>query len=412
MTKQIFFLISLFVVQFQQVIAQSNENKLEVVDSVFSNILNESREFWVKLPENYNPESDVKYPVIYLIDGFSLKNNLETVYNNYWGHYLPHMILVGISNSNNRTRDLTISQVKTRRGGSVDTETGGADDFEEFLKKELIPFIDSKYPTTSYRTLIGHSYGGLFTINEFLKNNSVFKNYLAIDPSLEWDNQLIINQAKQKLKTEDFTGKSLFISLAAEQLHMQDESITMDNIMNDTTEFSLFARSIIEFSNLASIQKQNGLKFAWKVYPEDLHGTVPLPAIRDGLIFLFDWYQFKSPQKYNNPETSVEELRELLRNQEEIYTQNFGYETPPMIEELFNGYGYMNLQMEQSEKAKMFFEMAVKHYPNSASGYDGMVDYYMSVNDTSNAIIEAKKAFALDSSEYYSKRLKELKGKD
>ena len=148
------------------------------------------------------------------------------------------------------------------------------------------------------------------------------------------------------------------------------------------------------------------------MYPEDLHGTVPLPAIRDGLIFLFDWYQFKSPQKYNNPETSVEELRELLRNQEEIYTQNFGYETPPMIEELFNGYGYMNLQMEQSEKAKMFFEMAVKHYPNSASGYDGMVDYYMSVNDTSNAIIEAKKAFALDSSEYYSKRLKELKGKD
>ena len=147
MTKQIFFLISLFVVQFQQVIAQSNENKLEVVDSVFSNILNESREFWVKLPENYNPESDVKYPVIYLIDGFSLKNNLETVYNNYWGHYLPHMILVGISNSNNRTRDLTISQVKTRRGESVDTETGGADDFEEFLKKDKrIILINQKNP--------------------------------------------------------------------------------------------------------------------------------------------------------------------------------------------------------------------------------------------------------------------------
>lgn len=74
----------------------------------------------MQLPENYNPKSIEKYPVVYLLDGFSLKNNLETVYHNYRGYYLPYMILVGISNSTNRTRDLTTSQIKTRTGEEMD----------------------------------------------------------------------------------------------------------------------------------------------------------------------------------------------------------------------------------------------------------------------------------------------------
>lgn len=398
----------------QSITSQSIENKsnlfkTEVIDSLFSEVLNESREFWVKLPENYNPDNSVKYPVVYLLDGFSLKSNLETVYNNYWGHYLPHMILVGISNKKNRTRDLTTSQVKTRRGSSMDADTGGADNFRDFIESELIPYIDKTFPTTSYRTLIGHSYAGLFTINMLINNNISFKNYIAIDPSIEWDGQRLLTQAKQKLATESFKGKSLFVSLAAEQLHMQNEAVTIDNIMDDTSEFTQFARSIVEFSNFASIQKQNELNFSWKVYPEDLHGTVPLPSMRDGLIFLFEWYQFKSPQKYNNPETSVEELIGLLKIQKKIYTTNFGYSTPPMIEELINGYGYMNLQMEQPEKALWFFNLAVEYYPNSANTYDALVDYYLAKDDKVNALKNANKAFKINGSEYYKSRLESLK---
>ena len=70
---------------------------------------------------------------------------------------------------------------------------------------------------------------------------------------------------------------------------------------------------------LAEAQKQSELNFSWKVYPEDLHGTVPLPTMRDGLVFLFKWYQFKHPHKYNNPKTSVKEIQALLDNQEQIY---------------------------------------------------------------------------------------------
>ena len=126
-------------------------------------------------------------------------------------------------------------------------------------------------------------------------------------------------------------------------------------------------------------------------------------------MFLFKWYQFKSPQKYNNPETSVEELREMLKDQERVYSSNFGTPTPPMIEELLNGYGYMNLQMEQLEKALLFFNLAVEYYPNSANGYDGLVDFYLYKKDKINALKNANKAFELNKDDYYRDRIKSIK---
>ena len=413
--KQItYFVIGFISLFYNTVNAQSSSNELgqndnEVVDSIYSRTLDSYRQFWVKYPDNYNPKSTVKYPVVYLLDGFSLKQNLETVYDNYWGHYMPHMILVGISNRTNRTRDLTISKVESRRGASMQTDSGGAEMFVKFIEDELIPHINKTYPVTNYRTLIGHSYAGLFTVFTLIHHTHLFNNYIAIDPSIEWDNQKLLKEAKTKLSSGSFDGKGLFIALAAEQLHMQDASVTMDNIMEDTSEFSLFARSIVEFSQFANAQKQTKLNFSWKVYPEDLHGTVPLPAMRDGLIELFKWFQFKSPQIYNNPESTIETLETLLNQQEKVYYKRFGYKVPPMVEELFNAYGYMNLQMGQPEKAYLFFNKAISYYPESANAYDAMADYYIAQQNKKKAIEYVTKAYTISGDAYHKEKLAELK---
>ena len=320
------------------------------------------------------------------------------------------MILVGISNRTNRTRDLTTSVVKNRRRGAFNYESGGAEKFTRFIEKELIPNIEKNYPATKFRTLIGHSYAGLFTINVFLNHAHLFDNYIAIDPSLDWDNQKLLKKSRAKLESQSFAGKGLFVALAAEQLHMSDETVTMDNLRQNDSEFTLFPRSIVDFCDTASSTvKLNGLRFDWKVYPEDLHGTVPLPAIRDGLVSLFKWYQFKTPQKYNNPETSIDEIRVLLNNQETIYTRHFGSKTPPMIAELFNGYGYMNLQMEQPEKAFLFFSMGLKYYPESADSYDAMADYYIDQKGKAKAIEYAEKAYEISGNTYHKEKLAGLK---
>lgn len=406
-TLLILIISSLFIFN-QKLIGQSKSTAQTTIDTLFSKTLDEYREFWVKLPENYDFNNNQEYPVVYLLDGISLQNSLETVYDNYWGHYLPHMILVGISNRTNRTRDLTTSKVNMRRGSSFKKESGGAENFTEFMENELIPYIDNKYKSLGHRTLIGHSYAGLFTINMLINHKHLFQNYIAIDPSLDWDNQKLLKEAKEKLTSESYKGKSLFVSLAAEQLHIWDEEVTMENIMNDSSEFTLFARSIIEFSNYTKSQKKNGLNFSWKVYNEDLHGTVPLPSIRDGLIFLFEWYQFKSPQKYNNPATPIEELVSLLKKQEQIYSQNFGVPTAPMISELLSGYGYMNMQMEQYEKAFMFFQMNIKYNPKNPTAYEAMADFYEFQKDKENTLKYLNKALNLSGENYYKLKIEAI----
>lgn len=390
--------------------SESNQlyNSEEVIDSIFSETLKSQQKFWIKFPENYNVESDTTYPVVYLLDGFSLKEYLQVVYHNYQGHYLPHMILVGISNEQNRTYNLTTSKVESRQGTRMNVETGGADQFVQFIEKELMPHIDKTCKTTLHRTLIGHSYAGLFTINMLINHSHLFNNYIAIDPSLDWDNQKLLKEAKRKLETNRFEGKSLFVALAAEQLHMFDESITIDNLEEDTSDFTLFPRSVLVFCEFSS-QVDNGLYFDWKVYPEDLHGTVPLPAIRNGLVSLFKWFQFVSPPKYNNPETAIEDLKALLSKQENIYSKNFGYAFPPMVEELFVGYGQMYFQTEQPEKAKLFLSKAIEYYPDSTMGYEAFAEYYEMINDNENMIKYLNLAYKNTGDEQLLKRIEDLK---
>ena len=360
------------------------------VDSLYSEILKESRELYVQMPDSYDPDSKRKYPVLYLLDGASLMDAASTVYSYYWGGFMPEMIIVGISNRENRDRDL------------LESSAG----FTNFLEKELIPYIENKYPVTTYRTLIGHSFGGLFTINTLLNKTDLFDNYLAIDPSLDRNNQELVRLAKDAFVSRSFKGKSLFISLGG-QLHMQDYDITIENVMNDTSESTLFARSNIEFTRLAEANPQNDLNIMWKYYPQDLHGTVPLPSIMDGLIFLFTWFQMEHTDKFNNPDTPVDELVKVVRHRAKKLEAHFGYFVPPYDEELLNMLGYMSLDMGYPERSLAFFLMGIEYFPLSANAYDSLADYYVAQKDFENALKYVSIAFELSGSDYHKERMEE-----
>ena len=411
------FLVAGFVIFFQQCVnAQVHtENqyldKIGVLDSIYSSVLNESREVYIQLPAYYNPDGNVKYPVVYIIDGEMFLPTVCNVHAHYSGGFMPEMVIVGISNSKNRVRDLTTSVIETQYGMPYKAENGAANKFSEFIEKELIPYIENKYSVTNYRTLIGHSYGGLFTIYTLINNPHLFANYLAIDPSLDWDNQKLLKEAQAVLATSKFENKSLFISLSG-QLHMQNPEVTIDNVMQDTTDFTVFSRSNIAFSNLVRENADNGLDFDWKFYPNDLHGTVPFPSIMDGLISLFGWFQMEDTHKINSFDTPKAELYRIIKHRENKLKSHFGYFEAPYPEELLNMSGYMNMDMQQPDKAKMYFELSMEYFPKSANSYDSMADYYEAQGDFANATKYVAKALKLSGSEYHKKRLKELKQKN
>jgi predicted alpha/beta superfamily hydrolase len=379
-----------------------------IIDSLYSDILNESREIYIHLPESYDKNSSRKYPVIYVLDGEVILKAAATVYDFYWGGYMPEMLIIGISNHTNRTRDLTTSEVKFRRGAEFNQETGGAENFTAFIEKELIPYVEKNYPVTGYRTLIGHSYAGLFTISALINHTDLFENYLAIDPSLDWDNQKLLIQSKEILRQESFKGKSIFLSLGG-QLHMQNSGINIENVMEDTGEYTLFARSNIEFYQVAKNNSQSGINIQWKYYPQDLHGTVPLPSILDGLIFFFKWFQMENTDKFNNPETPLDELLQVIREREQKLEEHFGYFVPPYDEDLLNMLGYMNMEMGQLEKSLAFFLLGIEYFPSSANAYDSLADYYVAQGDFKNALINETRAFEISGSEYHRQRMEEFK---
>jgi len=74
--------------------------------------------------------------------------------------------------------------------------------------------IDSQSRTSGPRILIGHSFGGLTAVNIFLKHTVLFSDYLAIDPSLWWDDAKLLKEAKDISLELEVEGIGLFIARA------------------------------------------------------------------------------------------------------------------------------------------------------------------------------------------------------
>src|SRR3712207_3662198 len=115
---------------------------------------------------------------------------------------MPEMIVVGISNTD-RTRDLTptrVARLPDNPNAGFPT-SGGADKFLKFIETELIPMVESKYRTQPYRALAGHSLGGLFAVHTLVTKPELFNSYIAVSPSLQWDNYEEIDRVKEFFKT-------------------------------------------------------------------------------------------------------------------------------------------------------------------------------------------------------------------
>lgn len=358
-------------------------------DSLHSDILGETRDYYIHLPNGGNLAEGARYPVIYLLDGDALLGGLASVLDYHMYTHTPEVIVVAVAAGEHRSRDLTISKLDTWHNWPM-AESGGSDNFLAFLEQELMPHIEGRYPTAPHRTLIGHSFAGLFTIDTLARRSDLFNIYIAMDPTLAWDDQLAMNRMREAIQSSDLSGKTLFVSLANEIPRFSD-TLTIDTLPQDTTEYSFGMRTTLEFTSMLEGDTNSGLRFAWKYYEGDLHGSVPLISMIDGLMFAFDWWELESPSLFNDPSTPTARLVEIVRHRAEKLTANLGYPMA-MEEDLLEMMGFMALDMEQLEKARAFFELAVEYYPESAAAHDAIAEFLMSQGETRDALVHAKEA--------------------
>lgn len=157
---------------------------------------------YVSLPRDYET-SKQRYPVIYTLDAdysFAVAHNV--VEHLADREHLRWAIVVGIAYDGsapgrtpqyrlNRTRDYTPKHSpEGGYGPEYQKHSGGGPKFQKFVGEELIPLIDRTYRTTSERTLVGHSYGGLFSTWTMLTTD-LFTGYVIVSPSLWYDDSFI-----------------------------------------------------------------------------------------------------------------------------------------------------------------------------------------------------------------------------
>jgi predicted alpha/beta superfamily hydrolase len=259
-------------------------------DNLFSKILNEKREIWVYLPKCEDNQNDTKqqYPVVYLLDAEgrfrSFMDTIQQVDKPNGNKLFPDMIVVGIPNTK-RSRDLTpthsIYDVKGKKERAFKL-SGGGEKFISFIENELMPHVDSTYPTTANRILAGHSLGGLTVINTLINHTALFNGYIASDPSMWWDGKKILNDAREVLKQQRFNGKSLYLGIA----NTMPAGMSIVQARDDTSAKTNHIRSVLELADVVESKQGNGLNFGYKYYNGDNHSSVPKITGYDGLRFL------------------------------------------------------------------------------------------------------------------------------
>lgn len=363
------------------------------IDTVYSQVLKEKRPIWIYTP-NFDTVYFTKpqYPVLYVLDGngyfTSLVTMIQQLSQTNGNTVFPQMIIVGIPNTpGHRTRDLT--PIKSWQ----DTTSGGGDNFIAFMEKELIPYIDNHYATAPYRVLLGHSLGGLFTINTLLKHKDLFGGYVAMEPSMFFDNDIFLSQTAGILKQTNFKGKTLFMAIA----NTMNPGMDTVQVRADTTIITHHIRSILKLKDYLQQHPADNLRWNYKYYPDDDHHSVPLIAAYDGLRFIFKDNRFPSNQpqfQYFDKSISPAQMRKMIDAHYELMSNELGYTVRP-DEGLMNQFGYIYLQQKDYERSRMFFQVNVDYYPGNFNVFDSIGDCYLAMGNKAKAMAFFEKALSI-----------------
>jgi predicted alpha/beta superfamily hydrolase len=275
--------------------AQNNTGK---TDSVFSRVLNEQRTFQVFLPAGYDTKA--KYDVLYVLDGEAYGENASEILSiDQDLEYAPPMIVVSIWN-----REIDIKHASSRIRDFLPAEaegylySGGSDKFLDFLKSELIPLIDQKYPSSRKNVLFGHSYGGLFAIYALFARPGLFQSYIASDPSLWWNDGYVNKFAVKNMANITKSDKTLYFAGRAGNLSKVLGSHGLDSILK--------------------AQAPAGFKWKSAVYENERHQTVRIKTLYDGLKFTYFGYNPTPSSSYKASALSFYPMNGILLNNKPI----------------------------------------------------------------------------------------------
>jgi predicted alpha/beta superfamily hydrolase len=165
-----------------------------------SDILETTRSLRIFIPEGYEQDSIKNYPLAIVLDE-------EFLFDAYVGNAIlfskkdkaPKQIIVGISMEETKGKDISFN----RNSGRL---TATANNFYEFIRDEVLFYMESNYRTSPFISLVGQGYSGNL-ITHFLKEKTAFINsFICLNPSFsDFIGEELVSYNLPKFGKEDNT---------------------------------------------------------------------------------------------------------------------------------------------------------------------------------------------------------------
>jgi uncharacterized protein len=249
----------------------------------------------IALPFNYAEHPDKTYPVIYVLDAnlyFGLVVDMVRAMNIRvpFCNELPDAIIVGLGYPANDSLAESHAQVMhlrmrdflpTRDEGAENfiretfpvpnsVASGGALHFLRFIQHEVIPLIESAYRVDAAdRTLLGHSWGGLFALYALFQQPQLFQRQVVVSPDLPHGNGVLLNAEQHYAERHSALAVRLYLAYGE-------------------PEVSDYERPFLE-SFLSALRSRSyaGFTLTYQTFANCTHCDVIAPALQAGLIAVF-----------------------------------------------------------------------------------------------------------------------------
>ncbi|KJZ01539.1 alpha/beta hydrolase [Pseudoalteromonas piscicida] len=195
----------------------------DYVDVVLSSeVLNEDRKVFIRLPKGYDKAHS--YPLIIRTDGnFNLARWDEVLSSLAEQGRVEDAILVSIPNqfwTETRNRDLVPPYARQDVAIEARPESdndpaifGRADRFLQFVESELLPYLEANYSINDNRVLSGFSAGGSFVLYTMVTKPALFDGYFAFSPAAWYDDSVVVKEFAKSLANIQGKPKYIYLSI-------------------------------------------------------------------------------------------------------------------------------------------------------------------------------------------------------
>jgi predicted alpha/beta superfamily hydrolase len=257
--------------------------------TLYSKILDEEREIYVLVPEDFDPGAK-GYTTIYVLDG-EWSFPMVSSYIDYLSRWkrIPNLIVTGVRNVD-RNRDYIFAEDRSFPG------TGGADQFQRFLAEEWAPTIEEKYNGSGKRILLGHSFGGAFALYSMMTAPDLFDAYIAVGSSTWVAQRGLFKVAEEFLRKPLQEKFFLYMAVAeADGGATVPDGIAFAELFEQTPNESIeWYFEVIEETNHFTAVMPALFKAIERLYPAwGMDKEVEEIALTQGAEVLDNWFQEK-----------------------------------------------------------------------------------------------------------------------